>query len=141
MSVKAGKKVKVKYTGTFDDGAVFDSSLEEAPLEFEIGAGQVIPGFDKAVQEMTIGETKQVRITAEDAYGSYNPELVFKSDKSMFPEETTPVVGQQFKAPGADGQLLFLTIKSITEDEIQLDANHPLAGKDLNFNLELLEVL
>ena len=141
MAVAVGNKVKVQYTGTFDDGEIFDSSPENEPLEFKTGANQVIPGFDQAVQAMTVGETKKVRIAAKDAYGTYNPEMVFKTDPSQFSDETLPVVGQQFRTKGAEGQPLFLTVKSISEGEIEMDANHPLAGKDLNFDLELIEVL
>ena len=141
MAVEAGSKVKVHYTGTFDNGEVFDSSRETDPLEFEVGASQVIPGFDQAVQGMAVGEVKQVRIPEADAYGAYNPEMVFKTDHSQFEEGTTPQVGQQFQAETPDGQPLFLTVKSVTEDEIMMDANHPMAGKDLNFELELVEIL
>lgn len=141
MAVEEGNKVKVHYTGTFDDGEVFDSSRQTDPLEFEVGAGQVIPGFDRAVQGMSVGETKNVRIPEADAYGPYNPDMVFKTDHSQFAEGVTPEVGQQFQAETPDGQPLFLMVKSISDDEILMDANHPMAGKDLNFELELIEIL
>ena len=141
MAAEAGNKVKVHYTGTFDDGEVFDSSREAEPLEFELGAGQVIPGFDQAIMGMEIGEAKDVRIPEADAYGPYNPEMVFTTDKSQFDAEVNPQVGQQFQAQTPDGQPMFLVVKEVSDEGIVMDANHPMAGKDLNFNLELVEIL
>ncbi len=140
MAAEAGNKVKVHYTGTLDDGEVFDSSREAQPLEFEIGAGQVIPGFDQAIQGMEVGESKKVRIPEADAYGAYNPEMVFTTDHSQFEEGVTPQVGQQFQAQTPDGQPMLLVVKEVSEDGIVMDANHPMAGKDLNFDLELVEI-
>lgn len=141
MAAEAGKKVKVHYTGTLDDGQVFDSSREKQPLEFELGAGQVIPGFDQAVTGMEIGESKKVTIPEAEAYGPYNQEMVFTTDKSQFDEGVEPQVGQQFQAQTPDGQPLFLVVKEITDEGIVMDANHPMAGKDLTFELELMEIL
>ncbi|WP_303722993.1 peptidylprolyl isomerase [Malonomonas rubra] len=141
MAAEAGNKVKVHYTGTFDDGQVFDSSREAQPLEFELGAGQVIPGFDQAIMGMEIGESKKVRIPEVEAYGPYNPEMVFTTDQSQFAEGVTPEVGQQFQAETPDGQPLFLVVKEVSEEGVVMDANHPMAGKDLNFDLELVEIL
>jgi len=141
MTAEAGNKVKVHYTGTFDDGEVFDSSRETDPLEFELGAGQVIPGFDQAITGMEVGETKKVRIPEDEAYGPYNPEMVFTTDQSQFDESVNPEVGQQFQAETPDGQPLFLVVKEVDGDKIVMDANHPMAGKDLNFELELVEIV
>lgn len=141
MAAEAGNKVKVHYTGTFDDGDVFDSSRSAQPLEFELGAGQVIPGFDQAIHGMAVGETKQVRIPEADAYGPYNPEMMFTTDQSQFAEGVTPQVGQQFQAETPDGQPMMLVVKEVNEEGIVMDANHPMAGKDLNFDLELIEIL
>jgi len=141
MVVEAGNKVKVHYVGTFDDGEVFDSSRQASPLEFEVGAGQVIPGFDRAVAGMKVGEIKNVRIPEAEAYGPYNPNMVFKTDQSQFAAGVTPEVGQRFQAETPDGQPLLLVVKSVSDDEILMDANHPMAGKDLNFELELVEIL
>jgi FKBP-type peptidyl-prolyl cis-trans isomerase 2 len=141
MAAEAGNKVKVHYTGTFDDGEVFDSSREAQPLEFEIGAGQVIPGFDQAIQGMEVGESKQVRIPEADAYGEYNPEMVFTTDHSQFEEGVSPEIGQQFQAQTPDGQPMLLVVKDVSEEGIVMDANHPMAGKDLNFDLELVEII
>lgn len=136
-----GSKIKVHYTGTFDDGEVFDSSRQaEQPFEFEVGAGQVIPGFDNAVVGMKAGETKQVRLTEEEAYGPYNREMVFDADPNQFEDGLSPEVGQQFQTQMQDGTPLLLTVKAVSEDKITLDANHPMAGKALNFDLEVVEV-
>ncbi len=139
--VAAGNKVKLHYTGTFDDGEVFDSSREADPFEFEVGADQVIPGFDKAVTGMKVGETKQIRLEEEDAYGPYSDEMVFEADPEQFEEGLSPEVGQQFQTQMEDGAPLILTVKAIVDGKITLDANHPMAGKALNFDLELMEIL
>lgn len=136
-----GSKIKVHYTGTFDDGEVFDSSRQaQQPFEFEVGAGQVIPGFDNAVVGMKAGETKQVRLTEDEAYGPYNQEMVFDADPNQFEDGLSPEVGQQFQTQMQDGTPLLLTVKAVSEDKITLDANHPMAGKALNFDLEVIEV-
>lgn len=139
--VKAGSTVKIHYTGTFDDGEVFDSSRETEPLEFEVGAGQVIPGFDNAVIGMSVGEAKQVRLLEDEAYGSYNQEMVFDADPDQFEEGLTPEIGQQFQTEMEDGTPLLLTVKSTEAGKIVLDANHPMAGKVLNFDLELMVIV
>ncbi len=141
MSVVAtGNKVKIHYTGIFDDGEVFDSSREVDPLEFEVGAGQVIPGFDDAVIGMKVGETKNVRLLEDEAYGPYNPEMVFDADPSQFEEGMALEIGQQFQTQMEDGTPLLLTVKSIEGEKITLDANHPMAGKVLNFDLEVVSI-
>ena len=139
-AVAAGSKVKVHYTGTFDDGEVFDTSREAQPFEFEVGTGQVIPGFDKALIGMKVGDTKQVRLPEEEAYGPYNQEMVFDADPSQFEEGLTPEIGQQFQTQMQDGPPLLLTVKSVEDGKITLDANHPMAGKALNFDLEVIEI-
>ncbi len=140
MTAANGNKVKVHYTGTFDDGEVFDSSREAQPLEFEVGAGQVIPGFDQAVVGMAIGDSKQVRLPEDEAYGPYNAEMVFEADHSQFEEGMNPEAGQQFQTQMEDGAPMLLTVKEVREDKIVLDANHPMAGKTLNFDIELVEI-
>lgn len=139
--VAAGSKIKLHYTGTFDDGEVFDSSREAEPFEFEVGAGQVIPGFDNAVIGMKVGESKQIRLEEEDAYGPYNQEMVFDAEPDQFEAGLNPEVGQQFQTQLEDGTPLVLTVKSVSEGKITLDANHPMAGKTLNFDLELVDIL
>jgi len=141
MSVAAeGNKVKVHYTGTFDDGETFDSSAGNAPLEFEVGGGQVIPGFEQAVVGMTVGESKKVRIPETEAYGPRNPEMVIESDINQFEEGLNPEVGQQFQTQMENGQPVLLTVVEVDGEKIVLDANHPMAGKDLNFEIELVEI-
>ena len=136
-----GKKVKTHYRGTLDDGTQFDSSYDRGePLEFTCGAGQMIKGFDAAVVDMQVGEKKTVRIPAVDAYGERNPEMVI-----TFPAEQVPNIEQIEK-----GMKLFLSTPSgmpvpavvidVTAEAVTLDANHELAGKDLNFDIELVEV-
>ncbi len=139
-AVIAGNKVKIHYTGTFDDGEVFDSSRDAEPLEFEVGAGQVIPGFDNAVVGMKVGETKQVRVQEEEAYGPYNQEMVFDADPDQFDEGLIPEAGQQFQTTMEDGTPLLLTVKSVEDGKVMLDANHPMAGKTLNFDLEVVAI-
>lgn len=139
--VAAGNKVKIHYTGTFDDGEVFDSSRKVEPLEFEVGTGQVIPGFDNAVVGMAVGEKKQVRLLEDEAYGPYNPEMVFDADPEQFEEGLVLEVGQQFQSQMEDGTPLLLTVKSVEGEKITLDANHPMAGKVLNFDLEVVEIV
>jgi FKBP-type peptidyl-prolyl cis-trans isomerase 2 len=141
MSAAAqGNKVKVHYTGTFDDGATFDSSAGQDPLEFEVGGGQVIPGFEQAVIGMKVGESKKVRIPEIDAYGPHNPEMVIESDLGQFEEGLCPEVGQQFQTEMEDGQPVLLTVVEVEGEKVTMDANHPMAGKDLNFEIELVEI-
>ncbi len=139
-SAKKGDTAKVHYTGTLNDGTVFDSSRERDPLEFQVGAGQLIPGFDQAVDGMGVGETKSVKIPAEQAYGPHRNEMVIDVDKNQFPEGLNPEVGQQLQTQDNQGQPLVVTVTAIDGDKVTLDANHPLAGKDLNFEIELVEV-
>jgi len=136
-----GNKVKIHYTGTFDNGEVFDSSRDAEPLEFEIGTGQVIPGFDAAVVGMKIGETKKVRLLENEAYGPYNQEMVFEAEPGQFEEGLIPEEGQQFQTQLEDETPLLLTVKSVDGGKVVLDANHPMAGKILNFDLEVVEIV
>jgi FKBP-type peptidyl-prolyl cis-trans isomerase 2 len=141
MSVAvAGNRVRVHYTGTFDDGETFDSSQGNEPLEFEVGGGQVIPGFEQAVLGMKVGESKRVRIPEDQAYGPHKPEMVIESERAQFEEGLNPEVGQQFQTELDDGQPVLLTVVEVDGEKIILDANHPMAGKDLNFEIELVEI-
>jgi len=137
---KEGSTVKVHYTGKLNNDQVFDSSREREPLEFTVGGGQMIEGFDKAVNGMLVGDNKQVTIPAKEAYGERNEEAVFKLPKTQLPEDLEPQVGMQLEANREDGQPQMLTIVGLEETEVVLDANHPLAGQDLIFDLELMEV-
>ncbi|MDG6249677.1 peptidylprolyl isomerase [Methanocalculus sp.] len=135
-----GDVVSVHYTGTLEDGAVFDSSLEREPLEFEVGAGQVIPGFDQGVLGMVAGESRRIEIPAAEAYGERNEEMVFPVPKDQFPPDITPGVGDRFQVQVGEDQIIEVEITEITDDAVMLDANHPLAGKTLVFEITLVEI-
>jgi peptidylprolyl isomerase len=138
-TVQKGDRVRVHYTGRLQDGKVFDSSRGREPLEFEVGAGMMIAGFDKAVNGMTIGEQKTVEIPSHEAYGVRREEMVLDIPRQQVPAHITPQVGQQL-ALNNGGQQVPVTITEVTEEKIVLDANHPLAGKDLIFDIELVEI-
>lgn len=137
---KSGDTVKIHYTGTLTDGTQFDSSADRDPLEFTLGSGQVIPGFDKAVQGMAVGDSKSVNITAQDAYGPRHEQMVQDVPKSALPEDLEPAEGMSLQARGEDGRVVNLTVTQVGDDTITVDGNHPLAGQDLNFDIELVEI-
>ena len=139
--VKIGDKVKVHYKGTLNDGSIFDSSQGREPLEFEVGSGQVIPGFDNAVVGLSQGESKTVNIPSAEAYGPYQENMVLAIEKDKFPEDLNLTVGEQLQIPSKEGQPVVVVIKEVTDENVTLDANHPLAGQDLNFNIELVGIL
>lgn len=141
--INAGQVVSVHYTGTFDDGTKFDSSHDRGePITFNVGAGQMISGFDSAVVGMTVGETKSVRLEPADAYGEPREDLVQNIDTNLFPEGFEFVVGATVKGESPQGQPLLATIVSHQPDSnvVVLDFNHPMAGKSLNFEIEVVEV-
>ena len=137
---KNGDTVRIHYTGTLNDGSVFDSSEGEEPLEFTLGSGQVIPGFEQAVEGMQPGEKKEVKIPSDEAYGAHNDEWVLVVDRENFPEHIEPEPGQQLEL-SQNGQSFTVTVTEVSDDSVTLDANHPLAGKDLTFALELVEIV
>ncbi|OVE74940.1 hypothetical protein BVX95_00765 [archaeon D22] len=141
MAVENNDKVKIHYTGKFDDGEVFDSSEGREPLEFVIGKGMVIPGFEKAVMEMNVGEEKTVEIEPEDGYGPRMEELKQEVPKDSLPEGITPEVGMMLSAQGPQGQMIPVKVVEVNETNIKIDLNHPLAGKKLNFTVKLEEVV
>ena len=136
---KSGDTVRVHYTGTLDDGSVFDSSKGRDPLEFILGIGQVIPGFDKAVSGMSPGDSKKVKIEAENAYGPRDDTLVRQVERSALPPGNVEV-GTQLQAENPEGDVIILTVVELTDDSVTLDANHPLAGENLTFEIELVEI-
>ena len=138
---KKGDKVKVHYTGTLDDGSVFDSSRKRDPFQFIIGENQVISGFEDAVIGMNPDETKTVKVAAENAYGPHLEEMVVALERDQFPEDLQPEVGQQLQVRRADDRNLIVRVTDVTETHVTLDANHPLAGEDLMFEIELVEIL
>jgi peptidylprolyl isomerase len=135
-----GDKVKVHYTGTLEDGTVFDSSQGSEPLEFTIGQGQLIPGFEQGVLGMEPGDSKTVNVPAEQAYGSRRPEGVFELDRSEIPAGIPLEVGLRLQANQQGGQVVELTVVDLTPEKVTLDGNHPLAGKDLTFDIQLVEI-
>ncbi len=139
MTIKKGDKVKIEYTGTLEDGKVFDSSKGKKPLEFEVGAGKVISGFDKAVTGMKKGEEKEVTIKPENAYGKPNDKLKKELPKSSFPEGKTPKVGMNIALNSPKGKIPARIVK-VSDDKITIDLNHPLAGKTLNFKVKVVDV-
>jgi len=136
---KDGSTVKVHYTGKLDDGTVFDTSTEREPLEFTLGEGKVIPGFEAAVKSMEIGQSKTVTIPAEEAYGPHRDDLLVPIEKNHLPKGLEPEVGQRLQMQKTNGQMSIVTITEVAEKAITIDANHPLAGKNLTFELELVE--
>jgi len=138
---KQGDKVRVHYTGTFDDGTVFDTSADRGPLEFTVGSGQVIQGFDRALLDMEPGQKKTVNIPVEEAYGPRIDELVAEIGRNRLPENIELEVGQQLQLSLADGEEAIVLIVDLSETTVTLDANHPMAGFDLTFELELVEIL
>lgn len=142
MAQKAeqGDTVAVHYTGKLDSGEVFDSSQGRDPLEFQVGSGQVIPGFDRAVDGLAVGESREVRIEPDEGYGEPREDLVVDVERSQFPAEAEPEVGQQVQVQVAPGQNRVATIQEIGDEAITLDLNHPLAGKSLTFDVELVDI-
>jgi len=137
---KYGDTVTVHYTGKLDDGTVFDSSIEREPLQFAIGGGNLIPGFEQAVIGMSPGESKTQSIPAAEAYGDHYSEMVVVVSREQVPPEMPISLGQQLQIQQSDGQIVPVLITDMTEDDITLDANHPLAGEDLVFEIQLLAI-
>jgi peptidylprolyl isomerase len=138
--IEDGKKVRIHYIGTLNDGTQFDSSAGRDPLEFETGAGLVIPGFDAAVRDMEVGGKKTVTIPSAEAYGETREEMIGDIPKDRFPAEMELTVGMPLQMQGPQGPMGAI-VKEIKEDAVTIDANHPLAGKDLTFALELVEIV
>ncbi len=138
---KMGDTVSVHYTGTLDDGTIFDTSADRGPMQFTIGEEQVIPGFEQAIIGMEPGESKTVRIPAEEAYGPHLSEMVIVLDRDRLPEDLEPAVGQRFQVSQPDGQTFIVRVTEVSELNVTLDANHPLAGEDLTFDIQLTEIM
>ena len=141
VQAKAGDTVKVHYTGTLNNGQVFDSSKDRQPLEFKIGSGMVIPGFDAAVTGLEPGETIKTTIPNAEAYGPYNEEMVAEIEKDKIPADFELAIGQRLQMQVPNGDAMAVTVTDIKGDVVTLDGNHPLAGQDLTFELELIEIV
>tara|TARA_Y100000310_G_C20704139_1_gene833304 strand:+ start:3506 stop:3934 length:429 start_codon:yes stop_codon:yes gene_type:complete len=141
MAVKKGDKVKIDYTGTFEDGTVFDSSEKHGkPLEFEVGSGNIIKGLDNAIVGMEKGIEKDVKIPPAEAYGDHNPSMLKKVPKAQFPPDKEVKAGMMLRLQSPDGQQIPVKVAEVTETEVTLDLNHPLAGKTLNFKVKVVEL-
>lgn len=138
---KKGDKVKVHYTGSLQDGTVFDSSRERDPLEFILGGGMVIAGFDEGVEGLGLGESVTVTIPPERGYGPRREEMMITIPREQFPGHLNPNIGDKYQVPDPTGGLSVLTVTDINNESVTLDANHELAGKDLIFDIELVEIL
>lgn len=140
LEAKNGDVVKVHYTGKHTNGEIFDSSVEREPLEFELGRGMMIQGFEQAILGMKTGEEKTVNLSPEHAYGEVNPEMYFTINRQEIPEEIDLKIGIQLQAHTQAGQPMQVVVKEIHDESIVLDANHPLAGQELVFDLKLVEI-
>lgn len=137
---KDGDLVKVHYTGRLKDGTVFDSSVDRAPLEFKMGEGQIIPGFERLVRGMEVGESRTGDVPVEDAYGPRHEEMIMQVGHEHFPDDLNPTVGQQLEMEREDGAVLRVMVTGVSEAGVTIDANHPLAGQPLQFEVELVEI-
>jgi FKBP-type peptidyl-prolyl cis-trans isomerase 2 len=135
-----GNTVKVHYTGTLEDGTTFDTSVGSEPLEFTLGEGRLIQGFEDAVRGMQVGQSKTVTIPSEEAYGQHLDDLVLTVEREQLPEDLNPEVGQQLQLQQANGRTAVVIVTEVSETNITVDANHPLAGKDLTFEIEIVEI-
>lgn len=138
---KNGDTVRVHFTGKLDDGTVFGSTEENQPLEFTIGNEKVIPGFERAVEGMNIGESKTVTLDSDQAFGARRDELVLDINKSELPDHISPTVGQQLRMERSDGDQVDVRVTNVGPETVTLDANHPLAGENLTFDMKLVEIL
>ena len=138
--VKSGDTVAIHYTGTLLDGSTFDSSEGREPLEFVVGSGQIIPGLDVALPGMEVGDNKVVKIGSDDAYGPLNPEMRQAVPREGIPADIPLEVGTQLQMQTPDGQAMSVTVVEVDDATVTLDANHPLAGKDLQFDIELVKI-
>ena len=138
--VKKGDTIKIHYHGTLNDGSIFDSSKQREPLEFEVGSGMVIPGFDDGVMNMKVGDVKTINIPFAEAYGPVQEEMIIDFPRNQFPEDMQPEAGMQLQMSDKSGQNFPVVVVSANDEIVKLDANHPLAGKDLTFELELIDI-
>lgn len=141
MKAQKGDTVKVYYKGTLENGDEFDSNFGQEPLEFDLGEGQMIEGFENAVFGMEKDETKKIKIKSSEAYGERNPEHIVKAGRDKLPQDIQPEIGMPLMMPMPEDEAIQVTIIDFDDETITLDANHPLAGEDLNFEIELAGIL
>ena len=139
-TIKNGDTVSVHYTGTLTSGEVFDSSLERKPLKFTLGKGQLIPGFERAIMGLSVGEKIKANIPSKEAYGEHNSEMVLRVPNNQLPSELDAQVGMPLQLNQPDGQVIPVQITQVKVEMVTIDANHPLAGEDLNFDIEIIEI-
>ncbi|MBN1182465.1 MAG: peptidylprolyl isomerase [Bacteroidales bacterium] len=140
QKVEKDNIVKVHYTGRLEDGQTFDSSEDREPLEFKVGAGNMIPGFENAVKGMQLGESKTVTLVPEEAYGNVNQNLIQEISRDLLPADLNPQCGMQLVSESPDGHRTVVSVTDVKEESIIIDANHPLAGKNLIFDIEIVEI-
>ena len=140
QKAKKGDTVKVHYTGKLENGEVFDTSYEREPIEFELGAGRMLSGFETAAEGMAVGEKKNIEISAQDGYGLYREDMVVVLDRDEVPVKFKLVEGMVLQLRAEDGNAMTVTVKELTDEKITLDGNHSLAGKDLFFDMELVSI-
>lgn len=140
-AAKSGDTVHIHYTGKLEDGTQFDSSEGRDPLEFALGGGQVIPGFDSAVEGMAVGDKKSVTIQPEEAYGPRHDQLIQDVPRNQLPDDMTPAVGMELQAQNETGEVMRFSITAVADETITVDGNHPLAGEALNFDIELVAII
>lgn len=138
---KQGDTVRIHYTGKLDDGTVFDSSEGREPLEFTIGGEEVIPGFENAVMGMNPGEKRTTTIKPEEGYGEFQEDMVFQVDRDRLPSDMPPEIGAELRVRTPDDNMIPVIIVDVQDDKVTIDANHPLAGRDLVFDIELVEIV
>lgn len=139
--VKSGDTVRIHYKGTLNDGSLFDSSEGRQPLEFTVGAGQIIPGLDREIAGMSVGDNRDVKVAADEAYGPHDPQKVQVVPRSAMPKEVEIEPGMQLQARTPSGETVPLIVTKVEAEDVTVDANHPLAGQDLNFAVELVEIV
>ena len=139
-TARHGDDVSVHYEGNLQDGSIFDASEESAPLSFTLGGGQLLPEFEQAVTGMAVGEKKVFTIKAVNAYGEFRDDLIFEVDRAAMPEDLELQIGLQLQVSTTDGQAIVAAIRSVNDEAVKLDANHPLAGEDLTFSIQLASI-
>ena len=138
---KDGDTVRVHYTAKLEDGKVVDTTADQDPWQFTLGEGRVIPGFKEAIIGMSPGESKTVKVPSDRAYGSHRKERILVIDRGRFPKHITPEVGQHLRIPKQDGTTATVTVTAVSDSKVTIDGNHPLTGKDLTFDIQLLEIV